>query len=201
MAGALLAFAANWLAAKLTRHASAPLGLELTRNYFPETKAPVPLAPSTNNPPPNVSPGQTNSALELLAARLHALGLRLADSNQVLRLFHDPRCEQNLVVFIDARDSEQYQQGHIPGAYLFNHYHPENYFPSVLPVCQLAQDIVVYCHGGDCEDSEFAATMLHDAGITNNLFVYSGGISEWSTNGLPVEIGERKSGQMQDPQK
>jgi hypothetical protein len=29
------------------------------------------------------------------------------------------------------------------------------------------------------------------------LFVYAGGITEWMADKLPVEIGERKSGQLQ----
>ncbi|HWH72296.1 MAG TPA: rhodanese-like domain-containing protein, partial [Candidatus Sulfotelmatobacter sp.] len=57
--------------------------------------------------------------------------------------------------------------------------------------------IVVYCNGGNCEDSELAATMLRDAGIPKDkLLVYGGGMTEWTTNGLPVELGQRKSGNL-----
>jgi rhodanese-related sulfurtransferase len=53
----------------------------------------------------------------------------------------------------------------------------------------------VYCTGGDCEDSEFTAIFLRDVGIPKEkLFVYGGGMTDWTTNGLPVEIGGRKSG-------
>jgi len=67
----------------------------------------------------------------------------------------------------------------------------------VLPACLGALQVVVYCTGGQCEDSEFAAIMLRDAGIQRqNLFVYPGGINEWSALKLPVELGARKSGQL-----
>ena len=54
-----------------------------------------------------------------------------------------------------------------------------------------------YCNGGDCDDSEHAAIMLRDSiGIPKEkVFVYGGGITEWATNGLPIELGPRNSGQ------
>ena len=67
----------------------------------------------------------------------------------------------------------------------------------MLPVCQAAEQIVVYCNGGDCDDSETAAILLRDVGIANRkLFIYGGGITEWTTNRLPVEIGARNSGNL-----
>ncbi len=186
--GALFAFAAN---------AVSPRGLRLARNYFPG-RAPIslPAATTTRLAP---SSGETNlalaSAVNPLAARLQAKGLQLVESHQMAQLFRDPRYEQELVVFIDARDDQHYQEGHIPGAYQFNHYRAENYLATVLPVCQTAEQIVVYCTGGDCEDSEFAALFLRDVGIPQEkLFVYGAGMSEWNTSGLPVEMGARKSG-------
>jgi rhodanese-related sulfurtransferase len=179
VAAALLAFAANAISNR---------GLALGRNYFDTAPA---------NDGGHVLPGSSNvtahasSPLELLAAQ----GIRLAESNQVVALFHDARFEQGLVAFIDARNDEHYQSGHIPGAWQFDRFHPENYMGAVLPACNVAQDVVVYCNGGNCEDSAFAATFLAAAGIPKEkLSVYVGGITEWSTNGMPVELGERKSG-------
>jgi rhodanese-related sulfurtransferase len=135
-------------------------------------------------------------ALVLLAARLKAKGLQVADSNQVAQLFRDPRRDQELFIFIDSREESHYQAGHVPGAFLFDHYRAENYLAAVLPACRTADKILVYCNGGNCEDSEFAAVMLSDAGVPpEKLLVYPGGFGEWTTNGLPVETGERNSGQ------
>ena len=121
------------------------------------------------------------------------------DGSQAAQLFQDPRFKQGSIVFIDARDEQHYQEGHIPGAYEFDPYRPEKYFAAVLPVCKAAEQIVVYCNGGDCDDSESAALLLRDVGIANQkLFVYGGGITEWTTNGLPVETGERNSGNLRN---
>ncbi|HXP61992.1 MAG TPA: rhodanese-like domain-containing protein [Dongiaceae bacterium] len=180
--GAALAFVAN---------AVSPRGLKLGRVYFPQ-----PGAAQFSLKAPAIN---TNSAAELVAAKIRGFGLQPADSNRVSQLFNDPRREADLVVFIDARDEPDYRQGHIPGAFEFYDPYRDKYLDAVGPVCQIAQQVVVYCHGGDqCDDSIQTAIILRDVlRVPNqNLFVYGGGFAEWCANGLPVEIGERKSGQM-----
>ena len=181
-----------------------PRGLALGRDYFPgavRRSQPTSLAGNltartVGTNAPSVSPGAG------VSERLQAKGLHLVDSNQVAALFRDPRYEQELVVFVDARDDRHYQEGHVPGAYQLDHYRAENFLPIVLPVCQTADQIVVYCNGGDCEDSEFAATTLSEAGTPKTrLLIYGGGMAEWATNGMPVEIGPRGSGVMRGTSK
>jgi len=101
------------------------------------------------------------------------------------------------VIFIDARDDKHYLAGHIPGAYHFDRFHPEDYLTNVVQVCLTAQRIVLYCNGGDCDDSQHAAIMLRDSmGLPKDkVFVYGGGMAEWTSNGLPIEVGARNSGQ------
>jgi rhodanese-related sulfurtransferase len=193
--GAVFAFAANEVS---------PWGLALTRNYFPagtgRLVSATPAATLTNNATGTNS--MASAPAQLLAAELKEKGLQLADGSQALQLFHDPRFKQNIVVFVDARDEQHYREGHIPGAYEFDPYRPEKYFDAVLPVCKTAEQIVVYCNGGDCDDSETAALLLRDVGIANQkLLVYGGGITEWTTNGLPVEVGGRNSGNIRNPGK
>jgi rhodanese-related sulfurtransferase len=186
--GATFAFVANEVS---------PRGLRLTQNYFPgATRSSVPAAIATNLTPRQADAHVgASSPAEVLAARLESNGLHLVESHQAAQLFRDPRYKLELIVFIDARDDRQYQEGHIPGAYQFDHYRAENHLATVLPVCQAAEQVVVYCTGGDCEDSEFTAIFLRDVGIPKEkLFVYGGGMTDWTTNGLPVEIGGRKSG-------
>jgi rhodanese-related sulfurtransferase len=187
--GALLALAANYVS---------PRGLVLARNYFPGGHRPASVLSNTNT---QTVTGRTNASTQatasadLLLARLKDKGLQVVDSNQVVQIFRDPRREQELFVFVDARDEAHYEAGHVPGAFLFNHYRAENYLATLLPVCQTAEKIVVYCNGGNCEDSEFAATILSDAGVPKDkMWVYPGGFGEWITNGLPVETGVRQNG-------
>jgi rhodanese-related sulfurtransferase len=184
--GGALALAANFIS---------PRGLALTRNYFPGGSRPALSLAGTNAAAAIRGTHVTAaSSAELLAARLQAKGLQVVDSNQVVQIFRDPRREQELFIFIDSRAEAHYLEGHVPGAYLFDHYRAENYLATVLPACRMADKILVYCHGGNCEDSEFAAVILSDAGVPKErLLVYPGGFGEWTTNGLPVETGERNS--------
>ena len=137
------------------------------------------------------------SAQEIAVARLKEKGLQAVDGPEAMQLFRDPQYELESIVFIDARDDRHYQEGHIPGAYQFDRYYPEKHLPAVLPACLNARNIVVYCTGGNCEDSEFAALMLKEAGVPQErLAVYVGGMTEWIAKAWPVEVGERKSGKM-----
>ena len=192
--GAAFAFAANQ---------TSPLGLALTRDYFPAGKAHAVRPVANAGLPPAAG---TNSAIlspaQFLAAQMKEKGLQLIDRPQARQLFQDPRFRQNIIVFIDAREAESYQKGHVPGAYEFDPYRSGKYYDEVFPVCQKAEKIVVYCNGGDCDDSETAALLLRDMGIPNQkLFVYGGGITEWGTNNLPVETGARNSGILLDVKK
>jgi rhodanese-related sulfurtransferase len=186
--GAALALAANALS---------PHPLELTKDYFPGDKV-ASRSPAVATNATNAAAIITNSPLELLSARLRANGLQLADSNQVARCFRDPRREQDGVIFIDARDEEHYVAGHIPGAFHFDRFRPQDYLPNVVQVCQTAEQMVFYCNGGECDDSEHAAIMLRDSlGIPKEkVFIYGGGFTEWTSNGLPYELGARNSGDL-----
>ena len=205
--GVLFALAANQIS---------PRGLSLTRNYFPVALAVSPATPaaravapaspvsligptSPTSPAPAMgdpvvresSASATNqSPAEMLAAQIKTRGLHLAVSNQVVAWFNDPRRHTQKVVFLDARNEEEFQKGHVPGAWLFDPYYPDKYFAAILPVCQAAEQIVVYCHGGDCDDSLTAASLLLDVGIPGaKIAIYGGGMTEWPATGLPVETG------------
>lgn len=175
--GAVLAFTANGIS---------PRGLKLTRDYFPSSQV-----------------TSTSLSNALPAQKLRDKGLQVIETDAVSKLFRDPRAQDGRIVFIDARNTRHFEEGHIPGAYEFDHYRPEEYLPKVMPVCQTAEIIVVYCTGGDCEDSEFAAIFLRDSlGLASDkIFVYVGGISEWGAAGLPVETGTQGSGVISAPNK
>jgi rhodanese-related sulfurtransferase len=178
-----------------------PKGLGLKQNYFPTPRTDSnPGIITTNHSgaqasQPNVGTNTNLPSESSAAERLRQNGLKMVDAAQTWQLFNDPRYAQHQVVFIDARDDKHYAEGHIPGAYQFDHYHPEKYLESIFPICQSAEQVVVYCTGGECEDSEYAAMMLRDAGLPNQkLFVYSGGITEWTAKHFPLETGAQPAG-------
>ena len=184
--GGIFALAAN--------HFS-PRGLSLNRNYFPQGIAPArPAVPATGTNVPALASSSSPSRPE------KPKEWQLIDGRQAVQLFHDSHLKPGVIVFIDARDEEHYLGGHIPGAYEFDPYHPEKYFPGVMPACRAAEQIVVYCHGGECDDSQSAAHLLREVGIpVRKLFIYAGGITDWDNHHQRVETGARNSGNLSNP--
>ena len=198
LVGTALAFAANALS---------PRGLKLSQNYFltgakaMATNQPAALTTVTDSTNP---PAGTNvSAIAptpVSVPRLVENGLQSVDSVQAFRFYHDPRREKDLLVFVDARSEESYQRGHIPGAYQLDPYHPEKYLLEAMALGKAAEVIIVYCTGGDCEDSELSAMLLRNVGVPNQkLFIYTGGITDWTSNRFPLETGARKTKKASDP--
>jgi rhodanese-related sulfurtransferase len=186
LAVAAFAFAANEIS---------PRGLKLTHNYFPDgtgqTAAPV------LNSRPQVTAARTNQEAppDDVDQRLKDKELQPVSRAKTVALWHDPRFQEGLIAFVDARSQDHYNDGHIPGAYQLDPYHPEQQLGGVLAACQAADQVVVYCTGGECEDADSTAILLRDAGIPNlKLFVYGGGYDDWTENHLSVEQGMRNSG-------
>src|SRR5258707_1386266 len=127
--GATLSFAANSLSRR---------GLKLTTDYFHGSNRP-------SIPTRSVTGTATNTAAtpaQMAVERLRQKGFQIVDDEQVQKLFHDPGYEQGEIIFIDANKDEDYERGHIPGAYHLYHMYPEKYLGGVLPACGLAQQIV-----------------------------------------------------------
>jgi rhodanese-related sulfurtransferase len=184
----------------LLANALSPRGLSLARDYFPDvtmvshpTDGSDVAGPAAAVEPATVpAPAAGASAA---AARLRQRGLEGIDLDEVRGWVADPRYESELVILVDARNRRQYQAGHIPDAYPFDHFRPEETLAELLPAALAAELVIVYCGGGDCEDSEFAAIFLRDAGVPGErLRVYTGGLKEWLEAGMPVELGQRGSG-------
>lgn len=190
LAGAGIGLVANFIS---------PRGLSLTRNYFPI------VPPTAENSPANLgrtvsaNPSQPDSLSrptnEPAAGLLRTRGLQTVSDVEAEQLFLDPQREQEAIVFVDARNDSHFQAGHIPGAYQLDRYYPEKYLLAVLPACLRAAKVIVYCTGGTCEDSEFAALTLIEAGVPRDrIYVFAEGMAGWVAKERPVEIGARNSG-------
>ncbi|GJM26257.1 MAG: hypothetical protein DHS20C16_26720 [Phycisphaerae bacterium] len=120
---------------------------------------------------------------------------QLIDHNETMEAYQSAAYEVGQCIFIDARNDTAYAEKHIPGAYQLDHYYADRYIPDLIPVCTEAEQIIVYCNGGKCEDSKLATADLIENGVlAEKIFVYVGGVVAWSKDGLPFERGERLSG-------
>jgi rhodanese-related sulfurtransferase len=98
--------------------------------------------------------------------------------------------DQKSALFLDARPSEEYKDGHIPGAIEFYADDFDKYAPQVLPnLLDKNQEIICYCHGSTCELSITLARRLKEIGYTN-VKVFFGGWPQWQKAGYPINTGE-----------
>ncbi|MCG3136939.1 MAG: hypothetical protein HJJLKODD_00777 [Phycisphaerae bacterium] len=163
-------------------------GLELSRNYFP----PVPPFVKTSQPVIPLATQPTSAAASSLSQpALEPSKLSHPFNTLTLQQVYDFYVAGDpTVLFIDARDDEHFADGHILGAVQFNYYHPELYLDKVLAAAATAETIIIYCNGGDCEDSILATEYLTSQITTpldvNRVYIYEGGISDWRAAGYDL---------------
>ena len=95
-------------------------------------------------------------------------------------------------LFLDARRSKDFAQGHVSGARSFPVWEAEVVKERVEGLVAEGRDlslpVVLYCSGGDCEDSHMLAQTLFGAGF-ENLLVYRDGFPDWVKRGGAVRTG------------
>ena len=93
--------------------------------------------------------------------------------------------------FIDARRTRQFEQGHIKGARSVSAYEGEldKRIEALLGEVPQEAPLVVYCTGGDCEDSHQLAKDLKNAGF-KDLRIMKDGIKAWRERKFPMEGSE-----------
>jgi rhodanese-related sulfurtransferase len=110
---------------------------------------------------------------DIAEPRLFAITL-----DQALELY------QKGTVFVDAREPEYYQEGHIKGAWNIP------FFLELVFKLDSLQGkdapMVIYCSGDECGSSEDLAYELQAEGFSN-LLVFKGGWTAWNSSGHPIE--------------
>jgi molybdopterin/thiamine biosynthesis adenylyltransferase/rhodanese-related sulfurtransferase len=86
-------------------------------------------------------------------------------------------------VFVDVREQDEWDQGHLPGAVHIPRGYLESRIERAVP--DRAQKIVLYCASGN--RSVFAAKTLAELGY-EDVASLAGGIADWQRSGLPVEM-------------
>ena len=107
------------------------------------------------------------------------LGLDLA---QTINLYN-----QNVAIFIDARDQWDFSEAHIEGAINI----PEFSFTkdeSLLKSISQDRLLIIYCDGDDCDTSKRLANEIFRLGY-KNVFVFLGGMKVWRDAQLPITTG------------
>jgi len=98
------------------------------------------------------------------------------------------------VLFLDARRTSVFEEGHIPGARSYSVWESDidDKVSSLFNERSDPRDqnlpIVIYCSGGACEDSHMLAQKLWGIQF-NNVYVYKDGYPDWQKRGWPVKTG------------
>jgi len=98
------------------------------------------------------------------------------------------------VLFLDARRTSVYEQGHIAGARPYSVWESDiddkvrKLFDERSDPQSQALPIVIYCSGGDCEDSHMLAQKLWGIQF-NDLYVYKDGFPDWQQHGGTIHTG------------
>ncbi|GJM20244.1 MAG: hypothetical protein DHS20C15_01590 [Planctomycetota bacterium] len=132
----------------------------------------------------HIDPGVHQRAV----ARLQSKGLRAIELDELQAFLADDMFGYGLFMLLDARRPDDFARSHLPGARHYDPYYPDELDEVLLSELQAASRVVVYCNGGDCEDSESAALQLLGAGVSPQaLQVFVGGFEQWTLQELPLE--------------
>ncbi len=95
----------------------------------------------------------------------------------------------NTAVFIDSRDTAEYEEGHIKGAISIPYDKFEQVYPKDEKLLPQGKKIITYCHGTGCGLSVDVAKDLMKLGYTN-VYVMTEGWPGWIDANLPISVGK-----------
>ena len=94
-------------------------------------------------------------------------------------------------LFIDARESADYEAGHIGNALNLPALSFERHFGAIAPMLSPESQIVLYCDGKECDLSHRLAESLRQRGFANVRILFNGWTA-WRQAGFPTEQGGSK---------
>lgn len=213
VAAALCAIVANAFASKERKLAVLPQAIPQTQHGAPASAGPDRLKPVLQEPPPVTT---TTSAPAVLTTTTTTVNRQPAtptkkpptETRQPTTAFnpHPDKAYIEIhgddveslhkkgVLFLDARRTSVYEQGHITGARPYSVWESDiddkvnKLFAERSDPRDQNLPIVIYCSGGDCEDSHMLAQKLWGIQF-NNVYVYKEGFPDWQKRGLPIHTG------------
>ncbi len=84
----------------------------------------------------------------------------------------------NSKIFVDARNPEEFEKGHIKDAVSMPEKLLSKFLPEFLEKFNVETPLLIYCGGLDCSASVDLANLLFEKGY-RNIEVYAGGWKEW----------------------
>ena len=95
------------------------------------------------------------------------------------------KLDQPGVIVLDARDPEDFREGHVPGAKSLPYDEFSEDSALVLQDIAFDREVITYCEGMNCSLAEDIADLLIEMGYMD-VKVFAGGWEEWLENVMPV---------------
>ena len=92
--------------------------------------------------------------------------------------------KDKLAIFIDARDPEEYELGHILNSINIPYDYYEDY-EGVINQLDINSTYVIYCNGVECSLSLDLAEYLFNELLFETVLIFEGGWPQWRDAGLP----------------
>ena len=92
--------------------------------------------------------------------------------------------DQNSATFIDARETEEYEVGHIENSINI----PYDYYEDYEDVIDELKDdgiYIIYCSGGECSLSIDLADYFYNEKLIDKVLIFEGGWPQWRDAGYP----------------
>ena len=165
--------------------------IDLSKNYFFIPPVEVDTAPATQG---EASDAAKANDPETTAPEQPKHSYKEVDFDAAQTILEDPNTAGGLNVFIDARGDDDYEEGHIPGALQCIPYEIDVYIDAITDNVLGAEKVIVYCGGGECEDSIYMCRELVEMGVPQEaIHLFPGGWSEWVERGGEIETGREGS--------
>lgn len=98
------------------------------------------------------------------------------------------RLQDSATVVLDAREPENYEAGHLPGALSLPVGQAEERLGDYAALLTPQTPLLLYCDGADCADALELALKLREYGF-EDVTLYPGGYAEWTEYGGRVARG------------
>ena len=89
-------------------------------------------------------------------------------------------------VFVDARESEEFEVSHIAGAINIPFDYYDEYMDTI-DALKYDDVFIIYCSGGECSLSLDLAEVFFGDKVFENVFVFEGGLPAWQDAGYTTE--------------
>lgn len=149
----------------------------------PSRGADKPIAPP---PQPPVAPAETPKTPAAEGEEVISQAMR--DKGHITLKEAYTFFTSNTAYFVDTRKKAEYEEGHIKDAFGIPLAAFHGKTPKLIDAIDRSAPVVIYCLGGNCDESEEVAKNFNLMGY-KNVYIIHEGFPGWKKAGYPIQTG------------